>query len=331
MIDYTVQPDDDGCRFDRLLRRHLARMPLAEIFRIIRTGDARINDRRARGSVRLRSGDRISVRIDTAEFVDDKPGAGTDLASLARTGFFRRSFRVVFEDDALIVCDKPCGLVVHPGSGHTCQDTLIDLAHAYVATAPGGASAHPPLLVHRIDRDTSGLIMIARTRRALRALHASLQKGAVCKRYRLVVHGSLPRRSGTVDVELVKTYDRNDGTKVTVAADGAASRSRYRVLQSARGVSLVEVELDTGRTHQIRVHMNHLGCPVVGDIRYGDTHRDQALFTSLDAERRLYLHAWSLRFPHPLSGETISLSAPQPESFAALVGSPRPRSKPRRR
>ncbi|MBD3239322.1 MAG: RluA family pseudouridine synthase, partial [Chitinivibrionales bacterium] len=314
MVSLKISADDDGVRFDRVLRRHLRHMPLSEIFRLVRTGGARINGRRARGNVRLREGDTVELQVDAAEVADTHEPQGGNLDRLADTGFFKRNFRVVFEDEALLVCDKPPGLVVHPGSGHTKGDTLIECAQAYLRRTSANADVGP-LLVHRLDRDTSGLILIARNRRALRALHRAMQAGDIDKRYLLLCHGQPKPATGSIDAALIRDYERNDGTKVRVTAEGMHSRTRYRTLRSGRHGSMVEASLDTGRTHQIRVHMRHLGCPILGDVRYGDKARDQRVFEHPEVENRLYLHAKTLRFPHPLSGERIVLDLPEPASF----------------
>ncbi len=318
MVTLRVSPDDDGVRFDRVLRRHLRHMPLGEIFRLVRTGGARINGRRARGSVRLRTGDTIELAVDKAEVSRTREAPSDHIERLADTGFFKRNFKVVFEDEALLACDKPPGLVVHPGSGHTKGDTLIECAGAYLRRS-GAHTDTEPLLVHRLDRDTSGLILIARNRRALRELHRAMQAGDMDKRYLLLCHGRPAPPTGVVDAGLVRDYERRDGTKVHVTPGGMRSRTRYRTLRRGKNGSLVEACLDTGRTHQIRVHMKHLGCPVVGDVRYGDQARDRRLFERRAVERRLYLHARELRFPHPFSGERITLRSPAPRCFQAAL------------
>ncbi len=314
-----VEPQDDGVRVDRFLRQRLPHVPLSQVYRLIRTGAVRRNGTRVRNSDRLAGGDELQVRIAAAEVVERGTRAERAIGRLSATGFFRRNFRVVFEDEVVLVCDKPSGLVVHPGSGHSIDDTLVGLAVAHLLR--GGERSGQPYLVHRIDRDTSGLILLAKDRASLRTLHESLRAGQFEKNYLAVCHGGPPRDSGQVATTLERTYERNDGTSVRVGSNGQQARSRYRVLRRTDGLSLLAVGLETGRTHQIRVQMAHLGCPVVGDVRYGDRVRDSEVLRG-DAERRLYLHAARLGFPHPATSERIALEAPVPECFAALMQTP---------
>jgi RluA family pseudouridine synthase len=315
MVRLTATPDDANLRFDRFLRRALPHTPLAQIYRLIRTGDAKVNGRRARQSDRVVAGDIVDIRTNAAELAQPDLRDDAKLANLRATAFFEKSFRVIFEDEALIACDKPAGLVVHPGSGHSGDDTLIALARAYLSD-----SSLEPFLVHRLDKDTSGVILIAKGRPAALTLSDALRSGGLRKRYVAACHGHPPKETGSVELALEKTFERNDGTKVRVAeAGGQHSRSSYRVLGHGRHTSLVQVELFTGRTHQIRVHMQHLQCPIIGDVRYGDEARDRALFARLKAPKRLYLHAHRLCFPHPLTGVSIDLEAPLPAAFGELM------------
>jgi 23S rRNA pseudouridine955/2504/2580 synthase len=315
MVRLTAAPDDANLRFDRFLRRALPHVPLARIYRLIRTGDAKVNGRRARQGDRVAEGDIVDIRTSAAEVAQPDTHADARLAALRATTFFGKSFRVIFEDEALVACDKPAGLVVHPGSGHSGDDTLIALARAHLSD-----SSSEPLLVHRLDKDTSGVILIAKGRPAALTLSDALRSGGMRKRYVAVCHGHPPRETGNVVLALEKTFERNDGTKVRVAeVGGQHSRSSYRVLKRGQHTSLVEVELFTGRTHQIRVHMQHLQCPIVGDVRYGDESRDKALSARLKTPKRLYLHAHRLSFPHPLTGVTIDLEAPLPAAFGELM------------
>ncbi len=313
----TVDREDSGTRFDRFLRRHLPHVPLSQVYKLVRTGRARVDGKRVRQDRRLHEGERVEIAIAAAEVREDNERDTSRVAKLAQTAFFRRNLRVVFEDDVVLVCDKPAGLVVHPGSGHTSEDTLFDLVRAYLATKAG--SNRQPWLVHRLDRDTSGLLLIAKTRRAVRGLQESLRDGAFDKRYVAISHGVPRPREGVIELDLQRTHARNDGTKVRVSRGGMASRTSYRVRSRAHGLALIDLVLGTGRTHQIRVHLSHIGCPIVGDVRYGDQQRDASLFSTGMVERRLYLHAGALAFPHPESGETIELTLPTPESFECLI------------
>jgi RluA family pseudouridine synthase len=318
MISIELTEDDIGVRLDKLLRTRLAHLPLSSIYRLIRTGGAKVNKRKKRGEYRLQQGDALEVAVDQAELTaSSKAPQQEQLGALAQTLFFKRNFRVIFEDDALLACDKPSGLVVHPGSGHTTADTLIDLARAHMIESSG--SQIEPFLVHRLDRDTSGIILLAKGKQALRLLHTDFRDRSLTKRYMLICHGTPAQPKGTIRLALARGYERNDGTKMQVSDEGAEAITSYSVVKRSGPCSLLEVMLHTGKTHQIRVHLQHIGCPLVGDVRYGDAELDRALLGSQPALRRLYLHALELRFTHPLSHKPIVAHAPLPEPFTTLL------------
>ena len=177
------------------------------------------------------------------------------------------------------------------------------------------------MLVHRIDRDTSGIVLIAKNKRILRYLHSHFRDHQIDKKYIAVCHGQPPKKSGVIEVKLAKTLERNSGTKVTVDENGQPSQSHYAVLQSNGRLATLQVTIGTGRTHQIRVHLAHIACPIVGDVRYGDKDRDKALFMRRNIFRRLYLHAHHISFIHPLDNKRLTLSAPVPDEFAELMKS----------
>jgi len=317
-------PDDcAGLRIDRFLRRQLPHVPLSRIYRMIRTGGVRVGGKQVGQQYRLAAADAVEMAVAAEEVRQENVSRSEAVARLAGTAFFRTMFRVVFEDECLIVCDKPPGLVVHPGSGHPSDDSLIELAQAHMLRSRAGADRRP-YLVHRLDRDTSGVILIAKDRAGLVALHEAMREGRIDKRYECVCHGAPRRPAGVIELNLAKTFERNDGTKVTAAENGQFSRSRYTVVQTRGGLSLVAVRLETGRTHQIRVHMAHIGCPIVGDVRYGDAAADGRLPVASGPSKRLYLHAHSITFPHPLSRQRITVDSPRPEQFRALLDSVRP-------
>jgi RluA family pseudouridine synthase len=239
--------------------------------------------------------------------------------ALAGTVFFKRNFRVLYEDDNLIACDKPYYLVVHPGTGHLRHDTLIELAQSYLGSADGPGNASEAALAHRLDRDTSGVICIAKDRPTLRLLHRLLRERAARKTYTAVCHGRPPAIKGTIDAELERTGAAATGTKMRVGRGGRRAVTHYKVTESNRAVSALELELETGRTHQLRVHCAHIDCPIVGDLRYGDREKDEALFKSGKFIRRLYLHARSIAFFYPPRGGVLNLAAPVPAEFRALL------------
>jgi 23S rRNA pseudouridine1911/1915/1917 synthase len=225
--------------------------------------------------------------------------------------------RVVFEDESLLVIDKPAGLVVHPGAGNPAGTLQNALLHRH----PGLAALPRAGLVHRLDKDTTGLLIIARTAAAQAALTGALERRQVARTYEGVCQGVLTG-GGTVDAPIGR--HPRDRLKMAVIERGRPARTRYRVLERFRAHTHVEVSLDTGRTHQIRVHMAHVGAPLVGDPVYGGRprlprHPSEALRARLQGFRRQALHARRLELEHPISGERLSFSSPLPQDLEALL------------
>jgi 23S rRNA pseudouridine955/2504/2580 synthase len=199
-------------------------------------------------------------------------------------------------------------------------DTLIDLVKSYIWNKrTRKCPLAEPQLVHRLDRDTSGVILLSKDMHTLRALHDSLRRGAIHKHYRAICHSSPPQRSATIETALARSYERGAGTRVMVAEKGLPSRTSYTVLRTRNHLSDLRLDLHTGRTHQIRVQLAHIGCPIAGDTRYGSPELDQRIFTRTAAAQRLYLHAERLSFPHPATKETIVVAAPIPREFEILM------------
>jgi RluA family pseudouridine synthase len=316
MYEITVGPEETGCRIDRIVRRRLALMPLSAVYALFRKGKIRINDTKVRQNYRLQTGDRLQIDVVQAE-VTVPDGPDRSLRNLTGTSFFRNNFSIIYEDTHLIACNKPPGLVVHPGSGHQKNDTLIELATAYLLESGGIVEGNEAALVHRLDRDTSGVILIAKNKRSLRMLHETFKQHALVKEYRAICHGRPPEHEDSVNVSLVRSQNRNSGMKMHVGQTGKEARSRYRLLSFYRGLSSVAVFLETGKTHQIRVQMAYLCAPVVGDVRYGDPKLDREFFHG--NAPRLYLHAYRLSFQHPATGKKLTLKAPLPRAFSELL------------
>jgi len=220
-------------------------------------------------------------------------------------------FTVIWEDEAVIVVDKPPGVVVHPGAGHH-DDTLVNgLVHRFPDLAKLG-SEHRWGLVHRLDRDTSGLLLVGRTPQVHRALQQALQRREVQRTYLALAHGSVEAATGTVEAPIGR--DPRHPTRMAVTSRGRAARTHYRRLAVWGGATLLEVTLDTGRTHQIRVHLASIGAPLVGDPVYGRRTLPAA------EPGRVWLHGWRLRFPHPVGDRTVEVEAPLPADLADSLG-----------
>jgi 23S rRNA pseudouridine955/2504/2580 synthase len=296
-----IDEDGAGQRLDNYLLGVLKGVPRSHVYRLIRSGQVRVNSGRVGPSYRLAAGDRVRVPP-----VASKPSAPA-AANPDSLEWLRA--RIVYEDARLLVLDKPAGLAVHGGSGIT-----LGCIEALRVLRPEIKDLE---LAHRLDGGTSGCLLVAKRRSALRQLHALLREGRVDKRYLALLEGRLQTPVTEVDAPLV-TYRVSGEARVRVAADGRAARSSFRTLESYGSLaSLVEVSIATGRTHQIRVHAAHLGHPVAGDDRYGNADFNAALEPY--GLRRMFLHAHSVGFEWPDTGEPFVASVPLPPELKAVV------------
>jgi 23S rRNA pseudouridine955/2504/2580 synthase len=294
-----------GQRLDRVLARLLPGVPRSRLFRLIRRGEVRVNGKRASPEQRLAEGE--TLRVPPVRDAAEAP-VGATRARVPRTLIEQLERAIIYEDERLLALDKPAGLAVHGGSGLS-----FGVIEALRASRPDETLE----LAHRLDRDTSGCLMIARTPAALRTLHALLRDGAVEKKYLVLVGGRWQLGHKKIDVPL-RTDTRVGGERtVTAAAGGKAALTEFRLIESfGARASLLEATLHTGRTHQIRVHAAYCGHPVAGDDKYGDAEANAWL-----RERgltRMFLHAHSCAFAWPSGAET-NLSAPLPPPLKAVL------------
>jgi len=325
-----VDDDDAGQRLDAFLARRFRSVPKSHLYRWIRSGQLRVNGARSAIDYRLRPGDRIRVPPIFGEAVPGAspaatarvPRGATDPVQRERAQLARRLV-VLYEDDDLVALDKPASVAVHGGSG--VSSGVIEQLRA------ARPQARFLELVHRLDRETSGVLLLAKRRSALTNLHAQLREREVDKRYRAIVAGRWPLRTRRLAFPL-KRHEAPDGDRrVRVDPGGlealtfVTGLARVERPELAVELSLVEARLETGRTHQIRVHLAHAGCPIVGDDKYGDYELNRRLARA--GHRRMYLHAQSIAFRHPRTGERMCIEAPTPAAFDALLGGA-PRSEP---
>jgi 23S rRNA pseudouridine955/2504/2580 synthase len=296
-----VDEDTAGQRLDNFLLGELKGVPRSHVYRLIRSGQVRVNSGRVTPRYRLRAGDRVRVPP-----VAERPSAPTPADG---GGFEWLEQRVVFEDARLLVLDKPAGLAVHGGSG-----VSLGCIEALRALRP----QLPELeLAHRLDRATSGCLLIAKRRSALRLLHALLREGRVAKRYLALVQGRWPAGVQEIEAPLVTRRPASEA-RVKVHPGGKPAKSTFRMLETyGKTASLLEVAIATGRTHQIRVHAAHMGHPVAGDDRYGDPEFNARLVRQ--GLRRMFLHAHSVQFVWPDTGEELAVSVPLPPELAAFL------------
>jgi 23S rRNA pseudouridine955/2504/2580 synthase len=291
-----------GQRLDNFLARSLEGVPKTHIFRVIRKGEVRVNGKRAKPETRLLASD--TVRVPPVRVGEAAPPRRASPAMVeGLTG------AIVFEDARLIVINKPAGVAVHGGSG-----VSFGVIEALRSARPDETLE----LVHRIDRDTSGLLMISRKPAALRILHALMRDGQVEKRYLALVKGKWELGRKRIDVPL-RTDIRVGGERTVKAHEsGKEAASVFKPVQFfGKRASLVEVELETGRTHQIRVHASHAGYPLAGDEKYGEAEFNEKMHAL--GLKRMFLHAHQLSFTWPDTGMEFSASAPLPADLAAVI------------
>ena len=296
----TVEPDAAGSRLDRWLTAHLPELSRARLQQLIDGGHVRVDARVLKPAYRLRGGEAIEVEIPPAPPETLEPEA----IALA----------VIYEDDDVLVVDKPAGMVVHPGAGHATGT----LASAVLAHAPGTAGVGGPRrpgVVHRLDKGTSGLLVLAKTARAYDSLTRQLAARTVTRRYLAVVAGRVRRPEGIVDAPLGRHPHDRVRMAVRPAGSGKRAITRYRVLERFPEWTYIEARLETGRTHQIRVHLASLGHPVVGDELYG---RGAATKPPVPLEGHA-LHAAALAFVHPVTEKRLEFGAPVPPRMERLL------------
>jgi 23S rRNA pseudouridine955/2504/2580 synthase len=294
-VRQVVAGDDDaGQRLDNFLLRLLGGVPRSVVYRVVRKGEVRVNGGRVPVSYRLEAGDRVRVppvRHDRDTGSGESTGAPPPARELERL-----EARILFEDRRLLVLDKPAGMAVHGGSG-----IRFGVIEALRRLRPLERSLE---LVHRLDRDTSGCLLVAKKRSVLRGLHEGLRARTVDKRYLALARGDWQYGEHRVDAPLLTSQRRGGERFVTVDPAGKAARTMFRPVQLFGEWSLLEVTLETGRTHQIRVHAAHAGHPLAGDARYAP---DERVPPGLS---RLFLHAHSIAFDWPDTGEPFHASAP---------------------
>jgi len=290
----TINEEDAGQRIDNFLLRICKGVPKSHIYRVLRSGEVRVNKGRIDQTYRLAEGDIVRIPpIRIAEkAVSTVPGA---------------EFKILLEDNHLLVIDKPAGVAVHGGSG-----VSYGVIEQLRAARPDAKFLE---LVHRLDRDTSGVLVLAKKRSALTNLHEQIRGGEPDKRYLVLVHGDWKNARQHVRLPLHKYTTPEGERRVRVQADGMESHTVFNLIQRYGPFALLEAELKTGRTHQIRVHLASSGFAIAGDDKYGDFALNRDL-QKADGERaplkRMFLHAHQITFIHPETGKPVTLNAPLP-------------------
>jgi 23S rRNA pseudouridine955/2504/2580 synthase len=292
---HEVGEEGEGQRVDNYLTRLLKGVPKSHVYRILRSGEVRVNSRRVRPEHKLVPGDRL--RLPPVQIARREPVRGAAAPAPSRL-----APRILSEDDALLVIDKPAGMAVHGGSG-----VSVGVIEQLRRERPEAKFLE---LVHRLDRDTSGVLMLAKKRSALTELHRQLREGEARKLYLALAKGRFADPKRSVDVPLYKYVSPSGERRVRVQPDGQEARTIFRLKQAFAAFSLIEAELKTGRTHQIRVHLAHLGHPIAGDDKYGDFDLNKSL--AREGLKRMFLHACKLTIAHPLSHARVTYTAALP-------------------
>ena len=294
-------------RLDKVLASRLPELSRTQVQRLIQEGQVTTASGHVPANYRVCAGQRIDLCVP--------PPRPTDLVAEPVP------LTILHEDDDLLVIDKPAGLVVHPAPGHP-SGTLVNGLLYHCRSLSGIGGEERPGIVHRLDKDTSGLLLVAKHDRCHRHLAAQLKSRELKRRYQALVHGKMPAQEGTIDAP-VGRHPTQRKKMAVVARGGRTARTRYRVLEAWGPLSLLQLSLETGRTHQIRVHLASLAHPVLGDASYGSGVRrwpgKPALEQAIRDFPRQALHAEQLRFRHPTEGICVTFSSPVPADIAALL------------
>lgn len=300
MSTINIQVIENSDRLDRYLSQKLSDLSRSRIQQLIEQGHVQVNDQICTSKkVNLKIGDRISLEIPAIEplqlIAADIP------------------LDILYEDEELIILNKPAGLVVHPAPGHP-DGTLVNAILAHCPNLPGIGGIQRPGIVHRLDKDTTGAIVIAKTDLAYQHLQAQLQAKTARREYLGLVYGVPKTETGSIDLPIGRNpQDRKKMGIVSVEDGGRAAITHWRVQERLANYTLIHFQLETGRTHQIRVHSAKIGHPIVGDPLYSSAH---SIGVNLPGQA---LHAWKLQLQHPVSGKLLQVTAPLPRSFTTLL------------
>lgn len=314
MIELRIDEDAAQSRLDKFLRRRLSGVPTSHLFKMIRTKKVRVNGVRAQPEQLLQLGDVLTIRGSAEDLL--APRAPGDKAPAPPPPPVDPSELVVlFEDDWIIGVNKPSGMAVHTGSGIT-GGTLVDYARAYLGpkAVRNDFAASP---AHRLDRETSGVIIVAKRRPAMVHFTDVFTNHKASKRYLVLVKGRMPKAAGLIDLPLSE-HQQTAASKAQRGVNMQSAITRWTVERAGKDATLLSCSIETGRTHQIRRHFAALGHPVAGDRKYGDFDFNRELKARWGL-KRLFLHAERLSFPHPLDGAKVTLRAPLPPELVAVL------------
>ncbi|MCX6968012.1 MAG: RluA family pseudouridine synthase [Verrucomicrobia bacterium] len=298
MPEYSVPPESAGLRLDHFLAAQLPHLSRSRLQALIKEGHIRVNGEPAKSGEKLRPGKRVSVHEPQAV-----PITGTEPEAIP--------LEILFEDVDLLVLNKAAGMVVHPAAGNP-SGTLVNALLHHCPSLSGIGGAQRPGIVHRLDKETSGCLVVAKNDLAHQSLSKQFAGRNILKKYLALASGHFAKKSGVIEKEIARHPVHRKKMAVVETGRGRASTTEYRVLRELPDASLVECTLHTGRTHQIRVHLKHLGHPLMGDALYG---------RRVGYPRQM-LHAWKLGFTHPRSGQWMEFESPIPDEFVEAGAAP---------
>ncbi|MEZ0116757.1 UNVERIFIED_ORG: 23S rRNA pseudouridine1911/1915/1917 synthase [Heyndrickxia coagulans] len=293
-MDHTILEHEANERLDKMVSSIREEWSRSQVQQWIKDGDITVNGKKEKANYRLQTGDLVEIEVPEPELPDIEP---EDL-----------HLDIYYEDADVLVVNKPKGMVVHPSNGHF-TGTLVNGLMYHCKDLSGINGVLRPGIVHRIDKDTSGLLMVAKNDYAHEKLAAQLSEKTVTRKYFALVHGNIPHEAGTIDAPIGR--DPADRQRMAVVDNGKDAVTHFRVLERFERFTFIECRLETGRTHQIRVHMKYIGHPLAGDPKYGPK-------KTIDFGGQA-LHAGVLGFRHPRTGETLTFEAPLPNDFAHLL------------
>jgi len=310
MIERKVPEDTAGQRLDKYVRKLLKDVPLTHIYTLFRPRKVRVNGKRGQPEQLLQAGDVVTVRGDEEQLL--APREDAEKRPPPRS---KRPLSVLYEDEHMMAIDKPAGMAVHPGSGIT-EATLVDEVRAYLGSEPvSGTFAPSP--AHRLDRDTSGVILVAKSRRAMVRFTEIFTEGSAHKTYLALAKGTFSKPQGVIDLPLSE-HEQSGKSKAERGVNMQAAVTRYRVVAKGKVATLLECTIETGRTHQIRRHLAAIGHQVAGDRRYGDFPFNREL-KSRYGLKRMFLHARRLQVEHPVTGAKLEFEAKLPDELAEAL------------
>lgn len=307
LLNFQIETEDAGKRFDAFLSGKIEQWSRSRLQKLIDDGEATVNQKAAKSSYKLRAGD--EVEIELAE-LPTKEFAPEDIA-----------IEIVYEDEFLAVINKPAGMVVHPGAGVSGGTLANAVAHHFKLQTADSKFENRVGIVHRLDKDTSGLLVVAKTEEIHERLSEQFREREVFKSYVALVHGAMESKEGTIDQPIAR--EKHNRTKMAIRAHGRKALSLWKVRKRFEKFTLLNVEIKTGRTHQIRVHLMSINHPVVGDETYNGgrdkTVKDLIVRQAIADLNRFFLHAERLSFTHPQTSERLEFYLPMPEELKKLL------------